>query len=298
MAQAGTTFDKKYVYHGQLCQISPFVGQLSGYKKFRDDEPITVFFKVQGDAEGEYGVKMEEDCPGYEDAWKRICHDHREKWLTIACEGMAKEGKGVVTFTDLDGNVLASNAGATPQAQKPQGSAPAPAQSTNGVKSVFPYVSQEERFREALQVAHNLIARPAEPADRDLCLRLAVSMTISQEHIQRQIGQWIPLETTEDTHRQATEGEIEAIRILFGDVVLEVPARERKALEDLLARAPKITYGAVIKAADYLGRVAQERRDNEPEPVDDTPQEEPPQPGEPAGKQETMKLAGEDDLPF
>ena len=298
MAQAGPTFEKKYVYHGQLCQISPFVGQVTGYKDFHPGkEPLTVFFKVQGDAEGEYGVKMEPECPGYEEAWKHACHEHREQWMTISCEGMAKEGKGAVMFCDLDGEILATNAdrsaaptAAAPAAQKAQAAPSAPAQRTNGGTAGFPYVSQEERYREALQAASNLVTE--RPLDHDLIQRLAVSMTISQEHIHRQTGQWVPLATKEDRERRAVEEEIEALRILFGSVVLEVPDRERKALEDLLAKAPAITYGAVCKAADYLGRLAQEVADAR---KDDSPSQDPPAEGEP---QASMALGGEDDLPF
>jgi len=288
MAQAGTTWDKKYVYHGQLCKISPFVGQVRGYKDFHPGkEPLTFFFKVQGDAEGEYGVKMEPDLPGYEEAWKKVCHDHREQWVTIECAGMAKEGAATVVFTTLDGVILADNIGdtPTPQAQKAQGSASAPAQASNGQSNGFPYVSQEERFSEALAVAQRLVG-----SGDDLAQRLAVSMTISQEHIHRNAGVWVPLATGDQSGRQATGDEINALRILFGDVVLEVPSKERTALEGLLAKAPRITYGAVCKAADYLGRLKQELAD---QPADDSPSQDPPAEGEPQ-----MALGGEDDLPF
>lgn len=297
MAQPGTTFEKGHIYHSQLCRESPVRLQFTGAVKHRAKELTTFYFCIEGDAEGEYGVKAEND--EYEAI---LSAAPRKVWMTAHFEGNAKDGEATVRLEDAE---------AAPRPVAQSGGRGAP-RAADQPRVGIPWRSMEERYGEALRAAERIVTGSAFLAPDDV-RTIAATLCIGQEGIFRQLNAWIPLErvAAEDTDtvstrppaheanpNDATSAEVAGLVAAYEAIKFHVPAKERSGLEKMLAGVPSMDR--VIQATQYLAGVAEDVKQAELAAIESASAPPPAkQPEQPAGPdQPSMALASEDDLPF
>ncbi len=302
MAKPGTTFEKGHIYHSNLCGISPVRLMFTGQVKHRASELTTFYFRIEGDADGEYGVKAEND--DYEAILQAA---PRKVWMTAHFEGSAKEGEATVRLEDAEAAprpvVQNGNGGGSRDAEQP--------------RVGIPWTSMEARYSEALRAAERIVTNSAYLAPDDV-RTIAATLCIGQEGIFRQLNTWIPLEQasaegtdtvpTQAPAREADPNAADTTQLLgfmaaYEAIKYHIPRKERTGIEKMLAGTP--TKERVEKAGAYMAKVAKDVKKREQDQQDAAAEseseaehksldvEEPQGPDQPS-----MALAGEDDLPF
>lgn len=228
MAKIGTAFKQKYPWHSQLAAASPLVIQITGEKQFRPKEAPTFFFKVQGDPEGEYGMKPAGQGDNLYAYYAAMVKAPKGEWLSMTASGREKEetdGAGkiiqkgnqcTITFNPVEGGVAEQTTAAT-SAPEPSGgtetppwakeetsaapeapqAAPAP-QPRNGPVPThnYPYPTMMDAYVEALRASYTILSMdglPLGPDDTESLRAIAATLMISQKEIHRAIGLWIPI---------------------------------------------------------------------------------------------------------
>ena len=220
MAKIGTAFKQKYPWHSQIAAASPLVVQITGETQFRPKEAPTFFFKVQGDPEGEYGMKPAGQGETLRTYYASMVKAPQNRWLRMTAAGREKEE------TDANGKIIQKGnvctitfepievADAIPDAPQDaaQGEvsmpwmeeatedaqeAPAPQQSNGPVPvHTYPYKTMMEAYTEALRASYTILSMdglPLGPDDTESLRAIAATLMIGQKEIHRAIGLWIPI---------------------------------------------------------------------------------------------------------
>jgi hypothetical protein len=216
MATIGTTFEQKYPWHSQLAAKSPLVIQITGEKQFRPTEAPTFFFRVQGDPEGEYGMKPAGKDDIVRAYYAAMVRAPQQRWLKMTAAGREKDKKDDQGKIVEKGNACTIRFEAVDVAETVQDAAqgevsmpwmdqtaesaeeaPAPQQS-NGPAPVhnYPYATMMEAYTEALRASYTILSMdglPLGPDDTESLRAIAATLMIGQKEIHREVGLWIPI---------------------------------------------------------------------------------------------------------
>lgn len=233
MASKGSTWPtKKYPWHSDLVKVSPLVIMPKGTYRHRDTEPPTFYFKVAGDAEGEYGIKPDgqgDRLNAYfhalDEAWKA----YDGKWCTLVASGRMKgEGGEVLNEVEIAFQPASEGMQAEPEpVPAPEASAPDPSQDVPpwergqpapdevrgaqradapaaqepavapwDVAEGFPYPSLEAAYTDALRAAMRIMNRAGLPAtDSETARAIAATLMIAMKDWHRETRGYIPILT-------------------------------------------------------------------------------------------------------